>query len=45
MASDSMTPVERWLAVLRKKKPDRIPLFWRATRETLEKVKKTSRYL
>lgn len=37
--SDSMSPRERWLAVLRRKKPDRIPLFWRATRETLLKVK------
>jgi len=40
MKKDSMTPIERWKAVLEKKKPDRIPLFWRATNETLEIVMK-----
>jgi len=31
---DSMTPRERWLAVLNHEKPDRIPLDYRATSET-----------
>ncbi|MCM8825241.1 MAG: uroporphyrinogen-III decarboxylase-like protein [Candidatus Omnitrophica bacterium] len=39
MGKDAMTPVERWSAVLSRQKPDRIPLFWRATRETLIRVK------
>lgn len=40
MPKDSMTPIERWKAVLKKQKPDRVPLFWRATQETLLKVTK-----
>ncbi|MCX7705658.1 MAG: uroporphyrinogen-III decarboxylase-like protein, partial [bacterium] len=39
MPKDTMTPRERWTAVLQKKKPDRVPLFWKATQETIAKVK------
>ncbi|HOL50259.1 MAG TPA: uroporphyrinogen decarboxylase family protein [bacterium] len=40
MSHDSMNPKERWTAVLQRKKPDRIPLFWSSTQETLDKMKK-----
>ncbi len=34
MARDTMTPRERWLAVLKRQKPDRIPMDYWATWET-----------
>ncbi len=40
MPKDSMTPRERWTAVCERKKPDRVPLFWSSTQETLDSVKK-----
>ena len=40
MSKESMTPRERWTAVLMKKKPDRVPLFWSSTQETLQNIKK-----
>jgi ABC-type glycerol-3-phosphate transport system permease component len=36
LMKESMTPRERYLAVLRRQEPDRIPLEWRATREVEE---------
>jgi uroporphyrinogen decarboxylase len=38
MLKESMTPKERYLAVLRREKPDRVPMEWRATREAGEKL-------
>jgi len=38
MPKDSMTPRERWLAVVRREKPDRIPMYYRATEEAHEKL-------
>jgi uroporphyrinogen decarboxylase len=38
MAKETMTPRERYLAVLERKQPDRIPLEWRATPEVGEKL-------
>ncbi len=35
MAADALTPRERWLAVLKGEKPDRIPLDFRATPESI----------
>jgi len=35
-----MTPKERWLAVLTRKKPDRIPMDYWSTAEATEKVMK-----
>lgn len=35
-----MTPRERWLAVLNHEKPDRVPMDYRATKETDEKLMK-----
>ncbi|HOC01886.1 MAG TPA: uroporphyrinogen decarboxylase family protein [Candidatus Ratteibacteria bacterium] len=40
MPKDSMTPKERWTAVLQREKPDRVPLFWSSTQETLNNTKK-----
>ncbi|HPP67337.1 MAG TPA: uroporphyrinogen decarboxylase family protein, partial [bacterium] len=40
MKSDLMTPKERWTAVLKMEKPDRVPLFWTATPETTANIKK-----
>jgi len=37
---ESMTPKERWLAVLNREKPDRIPMDYWATGEAAEKVMK-----
>ncbi|RKY95332.1 MAG: uroporphyrinogen-III decarboxylase-like protein [Candidatus Hydrothermota bacterium] len=37
---ESMTPKERWLAVLNREKPDRIPMDYWATGEATEKVMK-----
>jgi len=39
MKRETMTPRERWLAVLQRKKPDRIPTDWWATKEVEEKIK------
>ena len=33
-----MTPRERWLAVLRREKPDRVPMDWWATAEVEGKI-------
>ena len=38
MPKDSMTPRERWLAVVRREKPDRVPMYYRATEEAHEKL-------
>jgi len=38
MPKESMTPRERYLAVLRREGPDRIPMEWRATAEVGEKL-------
>jgi uroporphyrinogen decarboxylase len=38
MPKDSMTPKERYLAVLEHKLPDRVPMEWRATPEVGEKL-------
>ena len=40
MPKETMTPVERWLAVLRREKPDRVPMDYWATDEVTEKLKK-----
>jgi len=37
---DTMTPRERWLAVLRRQKPDRVPMDYWATDEATAKLKK-----
>jgi len=37
---ETMTPKERWLAVLQRKKPDRIPMDWWATTEVSVKITK-----
>jgi uroporphyrinogen decarboxylase len=36
MPQESMTPKERWLAVLQRKKPDRVPMDYWGTDETME---------
>jgi len=38
MPSESMTPRERWLAVLSRQKPDRLPMDYWATEEATQKV-------
>ncbi len=38
MSQETMTPVERWLAVLRREKPDRIPMDYWATGEATRKL-------
>lgn len=38
MPRESMTAKERWLAVLRREKPDRVPMDYRATPEATEKL-------
>ena len=40
MPQDRMTPRERWLAVLNRQKPDRIPMDYWATPEATEKLMK-----
>ncbi len=40
MAKDSMSPRERWLAVLNRKKPDRVPMDYWATEEATSKLMK-----
>ena len=38
MPKETMTPRERWLAVLQRQTPDRVPMDYRATGETTEKL-------
>ena len=40
MPKETMTPRERWLAVLNREKPDRVPMGFRATAELTQKVMK-----
>ena len=40
MPQETMTPRERWLAVLRREKPDRVPMDYWATEETNRKLMK-----
>jgi uroporphyrinogen decarboxylase len=40
MPTETMTPRERWLAVLTRKKPDRVPMDYWATPEVTEQLKK-----
>ncbi|RJS93183.1 uroporphyrinogen-III decarboxylase-like protein [Candidatus Bathyarchaeota archaeon] len=40
MFEESMTPKERWLAVLQRRKPDRVPMDYWATPEVTEKLMK-----
>jgi uroporphyrinogen decarboxylase len=40
MRKETMTPRERWLAVLKREKPDRVPMDYWGTREATEKVMK-----
>jgi len=40
MQKDALTPRERWLAVLKREKPDRVPMDFRATKEATEKILK-----
>ena len=38
MPAETMTPKERWLAVLNREKPDRVPMDYRATPEATERL-------
>ena len=38
MPKETMTPRERWLAVVNREKPDRVPMHYRATGEATEKL-------
>ena len=38
MPKDTMTPKERWLAVANREKPDRVPMYYRATGEATQKL-------
>jgi len=38
MPKETMTPKERWLAVVNREKPDRIPMYYRATGEATAKL-------
>ncbi len=40
MPKETMTPRERWLAVLKREKPDRVPMDYWATAEATDKLKK-----
>ena len=40
MPKETMTPLERWFAVLNRGKPDRVPMDYWATPEVTEKLKK-----
>ena len=40
MRKETMTPEERWLAVVNREKPDRIPMYYRATGEANENLMK-----
>ncbi|MDP6040629.1 MAG: uroporphyrinogen-III decarboxylase-like protein, partial [Candidatus Latescibacteria bacterium] len=33
-----MTPKERWLALVNREKPDRVPMIYRSTREATQKL-------
>jgi uroporphyrinogen decarboxylase len=39
MPKETMTPKERWLAVLQRKTPDRVPMDYWGTDETMDKLK------
>ena len=38
MPKETMTPKERWLAVVNREKPDRVPMYYRATGEATQKL-------
>ena len=38
MAGDVMTPKERWLAAVNRERPDRVPMYYRATDEATRKL-------
>ncbi|MCK4759501.1 MAG: uroporphyrinogen-III decarboxylase-like protein, partial [Candidatus Aminicenantes bacterium] len=38
MRKETMTPRERWMAVLNRQKPDRVPMDYWATPEATEKI-------
>ncbi len=38
MPKETMTPKERWLAVVNREEPDRIPMYYRATGEATAKL-------
>jgi len=40
MPKDTMTPKERWLAVVKREKPDRVPMTYRGTGEATQKLMK-----
>ena len=40
MPKETMTPKERWLAVVNREKQDRVPMYYRATGEATEKLMK-----
>jgi uroporphyrinogen decarboxylase len=40
MPKETMSPRERWTAVLEGKIPDRVPMFWQSTVEVINKTKK-----
>ena len=40
MPKETMTPRERWLAVLKRQKPDRVPTDYWSTKEATAKLKK-----
>ena len=40
MKKETLTPRERWLAVLKREKPDRIPMDWWATEEVEKEIMK-----
>ncbi len=40
MKKDTMTVKERWLCVINREKPDRIPMFYSGTKETTQKLLK-----
>lgn len=40
MPKETMTPRERWLAVLKREKPDRVPMDYWATAEATDKLRK-----
>lgn len=40
LPKETMTPKERWLAVLKRQKPDRVPMDYWATEEATNKLKK-----
>lgn len=40
MRKETMTPRERWLAVLKRETPDRVPMDYWATREATDRLMK-----